>query len=75
MHHGGARCPAGARQPVSPVALDEEVAPLEYNYRPAEAAGEHPGLSVLFRLGDEVMHTYSAFVRGVEGWTDAYSHG
>ena len=60
------------------VTLDEKVAPLEYNYRrkagPAkEAEGEHPGLSVFFRLGDEVMHTYSAFARGVEGWTDAYS--
>ena len=40
-------------------------------------AGEQPseahGLSVYFRLDDAVCHTYSAYARGVEGLTDAYS--
>ena len=35
--------------------------------------GEDHGLSVFFQLGDEVLHTYSAYARGVEGLADAYS--
>jgi predicted dithiol-disulfide oxidoreductase (DUF899 family) len=64
------------------VTLDESVAPVEYNYRdkaelearggPTIHEGEAHGLSVFFRL-DDVFHTYSAFARGVEGLTDAYS--
>ena len=34
--------------------------------------GEGQGLSVFFRLGDEVFHTYSTYQRGVESLTDAY---
>jgi predicted dithiol-disulfide oxidoreductase (DUF899 family) len=66
------------------VTLDESVAPVEYNFRgKAELEsrgdetyflkGEQHGLSVFFRLGDEVFHTYSAYARGVEGLTNAYS--
>ncbi len=69
------------------VTLDPKVAPVEYNYRDmsekvaqaAAAAGaegtsvEGHGLSVFFRLGDEVFHTYSAYARGAEGVTDAYN--
>ena len=65
------------------VTLDEVVAPVEYNYRdkaelearggPTIHEGEAHGLSVFFRLDDDVFHTYSAFARGVEGLTDAYS--
>jgi predicted dithiol-disulfide oxidoreductase (DUF899 family) len=67
------------------VTLDDGVAPLEYNYRdkaelearsggePWFLKGEAHGLSVFFRVGDEVYHTYSAYARGVEGLTDAYS--
>jgi predicted dithiol-disulfide oxidoreductase (DUF899 family) len=65
------------------VTLDEKVAPVEYNYRPkAEliarggpdvTEGESHGLSVFFRLGDDVYHTYSAYARGVESLTDPYS--
>jgi predicted dithiol-disulfide oxidoreductase (DUF899 family) len=66
------------------VTLDEDVAPVEYNYRDkaeleqrhGEAyflKGEQHGLSVFFRLGDEVFHTYSTYARGNEGLTDAYS--
>ncbi len=65
------------------VTLDENIAPIEYNYRDkAELEkrnganvmqGESHGLSVFFRLGDDVFHTYSTYARGVESLTDAYS--
>lgn len=35
--------------------------------------GEAPGLSVFFKIGDDVFHTYSAYARGVESLTDSYS--
>mgnify|MGYP002400712152 FL=1 len=64
------------------VTLDEAVAPLEYNYRSKEEllasnkeysfSGESHGLSVFFRLGGDVYHTYSTYGRGVENLTDAY---
>jgi predicted dithiol-disulfide oxidoreductase (DUF899 family) len=65
------------------VSLDPKVAPAEYNYRDkAEMAaamghsvkmeGEEHGLSVFFRLDDDLFHTYSAFARGTESVTDAY---
>jgi predicted dithiol-disulfide oxidoreductase (DUF899 family) len=62
--------------------LDPSVAPVEYNFRDQaewEAKGEKapkgeaPGLSVFFRLGDQLFHTYSAYARGVESVTDAYA--
>ncbi len=63
--------------------LDETVAPAQYNYRdpatlpddqrPYFTSGEHHGMSVFFRIDDEVFHTYSAYARGVEDLTDAYS--
>jgi predicted dithiol-disulfide oxidoreductase (DUF899 family) len=65
------------------VTLDPKVAPVEYNYRNQEemsAAKGHPvlfegeehGLSVFFRLDDQLFYTYSAFARGTESLTDAY---
>lgn len=65
------------------VTLDPKVAPAEYNYRnkaemaaakghPVLMEGEEHGLSVFFRLGDEVFHTYSTYARGTESVTDAY---
>jgi len=63
------------------VTNDEKVAPIEYNYRnkaelqarkvPNAIEGEEHGLSVFFRLDDEVYHTYSAYARGTESLTDA----
>ncbi len=57
--------------------------PVQYNYRhQAELEqreesyfmkGENHGLSVFFRLDDDVFHTYSTYARGVEGLTNAYS--
>ena len=35
--------------------------------------GEGQGLSVFFRVGDDVFHTYSTYARGVEALTDSYS--
>lgn len=65
------------------VTLNENIAPIEYNYRdkaeleklngPNVMQGESHGLSVFFRLGDDVFHTYSTYARGVESLTDAYS--
>ena len=64
------------------VTLDEKVAPIEYNYRnleemkahkiPNGMKGEEHGLSVFFRVGDEVLHTYSTYARGTESLTDSY---
>ena len=65
------------------VSNDETVAPFEYNYRnKAEmearegrvpSGGEAHGLSVFFRLEDDVFHTYSAYARGTELRTDGYA--
>jgi len=66
------------------VSLDPEACPPQYNYRDtAELAarkqvepwfmkGEAHGLSVFFRLDDDVFHTYSTFARGCESLTDSY---
>ena len=65
------------------VTLDPKVAPAEYNYRnkaemsaakgkEVKMEGEEHGLSVFFRMGDDLFHTYSAFARGTESLTDAY---
>jgi predicted dithiol-disulfide oxidoreductase (DUF899 family) len=65
------------------VTLDEKVAPVEYNYRskaeleaakvPNATEGEEHALSVFFRLGDNVFHTYSTYARGTENLTNAYA--
>lgn len=46
----------------------------EYNYAPRgrEDEGEGPGMSVFFRIGDDVYHTYSVYARGLEAITDSY---
>ena len=46
----------------------------EYNYAPRgrEDEGEGPGMSVFFRIGDEIYHTYSVYARGLEPITDSY---
>jgi predicted dithiol-disulfide oxidoreductase (DUF899 family) len=65
------------------VTLDEKVCPVEYDYRskaemiardvPNPTEGEEHGISVFFRLDDDVFHTYSAYARGTEGLSDSYS--
>lgn len=57
------------------VSFDESKAPIEYNYMTKEeiiakegkaSDGESHGVSVFFRVGDKVYHTYSCYARGVE---------
>jgi predicted dithiol-disulfide oxidoreductase (DUF899 family) len=65
------------------VTLDESIAPVEFNYRdkaemearkgPNAMKGEEHGLSVFFRLDDDVFHTYSVYARGTESLSDAYT--
>jgi predicted dithiol-disulfide oxidoreductase (DUF899 family) len=65
------------------VTLDEKVKPIEYNYRtqaemiaggiPNGIEGEEHGLSVFFRLEQEIFHTYSSFARGTENLTNSYT--
>jgi len=64
------------------VTHDESVGPIEYNYMDkaalearrgeGEVKGEDHGLSVFFRIGDDVFHTYSTYGRGTEPLTDSY---
>lgn len=64
------------------VTLDKTVAPLEYNYiteeemaaknEPYFMSGEQHGMSVFFRIGDEVYHTYSNYARGTDGMIQTY---
>ena len=55
------------------VTFAEKIQPAEYNYRLMTNTGEAHGLSVFFRINNEVYHTYSTYARGVEKLTDAYS--
>jgi predicted dithiol-disulfide oxidoreductase (DUF899 family) len=65
------------------VTLDESVRPVEYDYRskaemeaakvPNPTKGEEHGLSVFFRIDNDVFHTYSTCARGTESLTDAYA--
>jgi predicted dithiol-disulfide oxidoreductase (DUF899 family) len=61
------------------VSNDEAVTPVKYNYKNKEeilsepnplnrshVKGESPGMSVFFREGDEVFHTYSTYARGLD---------
>jgi predicted dithiol-disulfide oxidoreductase (DUF899 family) len=56
------------------VSFKEGVTDAEYNYasRGREDEGEGPGMSVFFRIGDDVYHTYSVYARGLEPITDSY---
>lgn len=55
------------------VTRDPAVAPPEYNYRSdPDGKGEEHGLSVFFRIGDDVFHSYSAYARGTEALVDTY---
>jgi predicted dithiol-disulfide oxidoreductase (DUF899 family) len=65
------------------VTLDPKIAPAEYNYRnkaeteaangrPGFPEGEEHGLSVFFKVEDQIFHTYSTYARGTESLTDSY---
>jgi predicted dithiol-disulfide oxidoreductase (DUF899 family) len=63
------------------VAIDADVAPVEYNYRDQaqleadnvawrDWSGEQPGMSAFALQDDDVFHTYSAYSRGLDAtWT------
>lgn len=67
------------------VTQDPQIVPLQYNFRTSEEmqqrkeaepyfmVGETHGMSVFFRLEDQVYHSYSTYARGCESVTDAYS--
>ena len=52
---------------------DAEKAELEGKGEHYFTKGEEHGLSVFFRIDDDVFHTYSTYARGVESLTDSYS--
>jgi len=54
------------------VTLDKSKGLVEFNYKDTDFEGEWPGLSVFFRNGDDLYHTYSAYARGLESLTDSY---
>lgn len=66
------------------VTLDEDIAPVEYNYRsktehdeagmPWFTRGELPGLSVFLRDGVGVFHTYSTYARGGDLLIGTYNY-
>lgn len=66
------------------VTLDENVAPVEYNYTERAALvqkgesyfteGESHGLSVFLREGDDVFHTYSTYARGADLLVGTYNY-
>ena len=52
-----------------------QAGPVEYNYRPFRATGtESPGISVFFRDGDTIYHTYSTYERGLDMLNVAYHY-
>jgi predicted dithiol-disulfide oxidoreductase (DUF899 family) len=67
------------------VTLDEKVAPIDHNFlgkaelekrskdEPYFMRGEQHGLSVFFRLDEDVFHTYSTYARGTESLTNTYN--
>ena len=44
---------------------------FNYDMKMSDERGEGQGISVFFRLGDDVFHTYTALQRGVEGLNSA----
>jgi predicted dithiol-disulfide oxidoreductase (DUF899 family) len=66
------------------VSLDPAAGSVEYNYKDAAervregtiptTKGELPGLSVYFRDGDSVFHTYSAYGRGLDPLLNTYNY-
>ena len=45
---------------------------FNYDFQVTTENGETHGLSVFFRMGDEVFHTYSTYKRGCESLSDIY---
>jgi predicted dithiol-disulfide oxidoreductase (DUF899 family) len=45
---------------------------FNYDFNATTNGGENHGLSVFFRVGDDLFHTYSTYNRGTESLTDVY---
>ena len=45
---------------------------FNYDFQVTTDKGETHGLSVFFRIDDDIFHTYSTYNRGTESLTDAY---
>jgi len=45
---------------------------FNYDFQVTTDTGETHGLSVFFRINDDVFHTYSTYNRGTESLTDSY---
>jgi predicted dithiol-disulfide oxidoreductase (DUF899 family) len=66
------------------VTLDEAHGAVEYNYHQAAALkkagkiwiekGELPGLSVFLRDGDDILHTYSTYQRGLDLFLNTFNY-
>jgi predicted dithiol-disulfide oxidoreductase (DUF899 family) len=52
---------------------EELAGEVDYNYGKRRFGSEEaPGLSVFYKEGDEIFHTYSAYARGLEGVMGTY---
>jgi predicted dithiol-disulfide oxidoreductase (DUF899 family) len=54
------------------VTLDPEKGYSIHNYRPFDFRGELPGLSVFIRANDEILHSYSTYLRGIDVFLPMY---
>jgi predicted dithiol-disulfide oxidoreductase (DUF899 family) len=54
------------------VTLDPEKGCSIHNYRPFDFRGELPGLSVFIRANDEILHSYSTYLRGIDVFLPMY---
>jgi predicted dithiol-disulfide oxidoreductase (DUF899 family) len=54
---------------------DRDAGTLEYNYENrAFPLSEAPGVSVFLRAGDDVLHTYSTYARGLDSLISTYGY-
>jgi len=54
------------------VTLDPSRGSSEYNYERSDIVGEMPGLSVFFRHNDQILHSYSTYLRGLDMFLSMY---
>ncbi|KAE9379201.1 DUF899-domain-containing protein [Stipitochalara longipes BDJ] len=54
------------------VSLDEAVAKPQYKPLEEPTKGEHPGLSVFYKEGNDIFHTYSTYARGLDSLLVTY---
>jgi predicted dithiol-disulfide oxidoreductase (DUF899 family) len=54
------------------VTLDPEKGYSTHNYRPFDFRGELPGLSVFIRAKEDILHSYSTYLRGIDVFLPMY---